>query len=317
VTSPRVALIGARRVRQGLGPFVARDLRAAGATLAGFVGTSPASIEAARRALAEGFGIELRGYPDLEALRAAESPDALAILSPAETHGRWLDAALAAGLHVLCEKPLLWDEPEAPRHARRLARGFDAAGLVLHENCQWPFTLPAFEALHPGALRRPERFAMRLSPASAGRRMLGDALPHALSLLQTLAPAAEARLEGVQLSTRDPSARELEVRFLYAAPPAAIETRVHLVQSQRLPREAGYSVNERSVRREVRPPDYGICFVADGREVAVPDPLGRLVARFVEEVASPPVSRSASRTPEIVQRVELLDALLRAWDAGA
>lgn len=315
MTPPRVALIGARRVRQGLGPFVARELRAAGAQLAGFVGTSPASLEEARRALAEGFGIEARGYLELAALCAAESPDALAILSPAETHGRWLDAALAAGLHVLCEKPLLWDEPDPLCHVRRLARGFDAAGLVLHENCQWPFTLPAFAALHPGELQRPERFAMRLSPASRGRRMLGDALPHALSLLQALAPAAEARLEEVRFSTRDASAAELEVRFVYAAPPAAVEARVHLVQSDAVPREAGYGVNDRSVRREVRPPDYRICFVGNGREVAVPDPLGQLVARFVEQVASPPARRSASRSPEIVQRVELLDALLRAWDA--
>ncbi len=316
MTPPRVALIGARRVRQGLGPFVARDLVAAGAWLAGFVGTSPASLEAARRALAEGFGIEARGYLDLDTLRAAEAPDALAILSPAESHGRWLDAALAAGLHVLCEKPLLWDEPDAPGHARRLARGFDAAGLVLHENCQWPFTLPDFAALHPGALERPERFAMRLSPSSTGRRMLGDALPHALSLLQALSPAEQTRLEDVRFSTREASAGELEVSFVYAAPPAAIEARVHLVRSDAVPREAGYAVNGRAVRREVRPPDYRICFVADGREVAVPDPLGRLVARFVEEVASPPARRSASRTAEIVQRVELLDALLRAWDAG-
>jgi hypothetical protein len=303
-------------VRQGLGPFVARDLVAAGAGIAGFVGTSAASLEAARRALAEDFGIEARGYLDLDALRAAESPDALAILSPAESHGRWLDAALDARLHVLCEKPLLWDEPDAPGHARRLARGFDAARLVLHENCQWPFTLPEFAALHPGALERPERFAMRLSPASTGRRMLGDAMPHALSLLQALVPAGEARLEEIRFSSRDAAVADLEVRFVYAAPPAAIEARVRLVQGDSLPREAGYAVNGRAVRREVRPPDYRICFVADGREVAVPDPLGRLVGRFVQEVASPPARRSASRTPEIVQRVELLDALLRAWDAG-
>ena len=36
---PRVGIIGARRRRQGLGPFVARDLRAAGAEIPCFLAT--------------------------------------------------------------------------------------------------------------------------------------------------------------------------------------------------------------------------------------------------------------------------------------
>ena len=42
------------------------------------------------------------------ALVAAEAPDALAILSPSDTHESHLHAALGAGLDVLCDKPLVW-----------------------------------------------------------------------------------------------------------------------------------------------------------------------------------------------------------------
>ncbi len=48
MSGPRVGLIGARRKRQGLGPFVARDLRAAGVEVACLLGTSPETARAAR-----------------------------------------------------------------------------------------------------------------------------------------------------------------------------------------------------------------------------------------------------------------------------
>ena len=56
MTAARVGLIGARRRRQGLGPFVARDLVAAGASVPCFLGTSEETLEAARRELEERAG---------------------------------------------------------------------------------------------------------------------------------------------------------------------------------------------------------------------------------------------------------------------
>ena len=89
----RVALIGARRVRQGLGPFVARDLLAAGAEVPCFLATSEQTREAAARALREQCGLEARGHLDLDAMLAREALDGLAILTPAECHAENLEAA--------------------------------------------------------------------------------------------------------------------------------------------------------------------------------------------------------------------------------
>ena len=206
--------MGAGRRRQGLGPFVARDLVAAGAEIPGFVVTSAASRDAVTRAWAADLGIASRGHLDLASLLRAERLDALAILSPAETHERHLEAALEAGLHVLCEKPFVWGRPQLGATARRLALAFDARGLLLWENCQWPYTLPAFERLHPGALSgAPRRLAMRLQPASRGAQMLGDCVPHVLSLVQALLPGGSGRIERLRFTGADPDPDRLDLGF--------------------------------------------------------------------------------------------------------
>ncbi len=188
MSGPRVGLIGARRKRQGLGPFVARDLRAAGVEVACLLGTSPETAAAASRQLLDRHGIEPQGYVDLEQMLGDQHLDALAILSPAETHGTYLERALSADLHVLCEKPLLWGAPQLAKRSESLVRRYAERGLLLWENCQWPYTLPAFRELHPDSTGTPRHFAMQLSPISSGAGRLGDAMPHVLSMLQALCP---------------------------------------------------------------------------------------------------------------------------------
>lgn len=305
-----VGVIGARRKRQGLGPFVVRDLRAGGAEVPCFLATSEVTRDAARRDLAERCGVEARGYLDLEAMLSAEKLDALAILSPAETHERYLNAALAAELHVLCEKPLVWGRPDLAATAARIAGAFEARGLAVWENCQWPYTLRAFEALHPGALEAPPRcFEMRLRPASRGAQMLGDAMPHALSLLQTLVPGPAPAVEEPTFSSGDPEARELTVEFLYRTRTAASRVQVQLKQADSYPREAELAIDGRRARRLVALEGYRLSFTADGRTVPVADPLGLLIADFVREL-SDRCGTAASRSGEIAARMQLLEAIV-------
>ena len=49
--APRIAIVGARRVRQGLGPFVTRHLVSLGAEVPAFLGTSASTIDVAAREL--------------------------------------------------------------------------------------------------------------------------------------------------------------------------------------------------------------------------------------------------------------------------
>jgi predicted dehydrogenase len=303
----RVGIVGARRRRRGLGPFVARDLRAAGAEIAGFLATSPATRDATARALSA------PGYLDLDAMLAAEPLDALAVLSPAETHARYLEAACAAGLHVLSEKPLVWGEPGLARIAARIAVAFDARGLLLWENCPWPYALPALEALHPGATARaPRRFEMRLQPASRGVAMLGDAMPHVFSLLQALNPGDKPAVLEPRFSRRDAAADELVVRFVYRSDAAATRVRATLVRTEAVPSRAVLAVDGRVAQRVVSPDDYRLAFADGDRSVPVPDPLTLLVADFVRALEA---GRAASRSREIVQRMALLETLVAAYGA--
>ena len=312
---PRIALIGARRVRQGLGPFVARHLTRAGAEVVGFLGTGEAAVRAAYDELETEAGIRPPGYTDLERLLERETPDALAILSPSRHHEPYLEAALAAGLHVLCEKPLLWGRPGLASRVEELCRAYHAAGLLLVENCQWPHVLPAFWQLHPeGEQEPPHSFGMRLTPASRGAEMIGDALPHALSLLGALAPGPGARIEGLAFSTRDPECGELVLDFCYTTPERAIQARVELIRGDTLPRKAGLTINGRAARRRVRMNDSYALFLGDGkREVALPDPLEAHLVQFLSELAGVRAGRRPEFPAEILQRATLLEETLTTF----
>lgn len=313
---PRVGILGARRRHQGLGPFVARHLAAAGASVPCFAGTSAATVAEARADLTQALGVPPTGYTDARRMLAAERLDALAVLTPVEHHAEGLELALERGLPVLCEKPLVWGDATALARGRALVDAFRARGLLLVENCQWPYTLPAFEALHPGALARPaRRFAMHLSPASSGERMLVDALPHFLSLLQALADAPEAAIEDVRFSTRDPAASALDLTLLWKARAGAIDASFALRASDRLPRAAGYAIDDRVAERRVSLPDYTQFFADGPREVPLPDPLAMLLADFVARLRE---GRADPDEPaRIALRLEALERIARVFRGGA
>lgn len=314
MSAPRVGIVGARRRRQGLGPFVARDLVAAGAQVPCFLVTRPESVAPAQAALFEAARIEPRAYLDLAEMLARERLDALAILSPAEHHAEHLDAAAGAGLHVLCEKPFVWQVPDPAARARELLEAFGAKGLLVFENCQWPCTLPAFECLHPGALDAPpRRFEMELVPRSRGLQSLADALPHALSLLQALVPGEQVRVEGIGFSTRDPASDRLTVRFRYRTESHTCDAEVSLARGETLPRHAAYALDGRRARRVVTPPDYRLSFEDAGRSVPIADPLTQLVSEFVATVMDAPRGTASPRARRIHQRMQLLAALAAAY----
>jgi len=320
VKRPRVGLIGARRRRQGLGPFVARDLLAAGAEVPCFLATSEQTREAAARTLFELCGLEAaRGYLDLDEMLAREELDALAILSPATCHAEHLEAALRGGVDVLCEKPFVWEVPDLVGRTRELVDGIEARGRVLWENCQWPYTLPAFEALHPGALAAPpQRFEMELQPASRGLRSLADSMPHPLSLLQALVPGAEARVEDVWFSTRDPASATQTVRFHYCGGGHRVASEVRLEQNETPPRRAAFALDGRRACRLVSPEDYRLSFADANRSVPVPDPLALLIADFVAALGDAPGEGRRTRGREINQRMQLLADIAGAYqDEGA
>jgi len=100
----RVAIAGTGFI----GAVHAHAARRAGAHVVGVAASSPErSREAAQR-----LGVE-RPFDDAMALATAPDVDVVHICTPNHLHGPLASAALAAGKHVVCEKPLALDAAEA------------------------------------------------------------------------------------------------------------------------------------------------------------------------------------------------------------
>lgn len=79
------------------------------------------------------------------------SIDAVYIPLPNTEHVRWTLAAIAAGKHVLCEKPLVLD----PRDVDRIAAAASAAGVIVEEGFMYrhePLTAKVVSLLNDGAV---------------------------------------------------------------------------------------------------------------------------------------------------------------------
>ncbi|MHA7220967.1 Gfo/Idh/MocA family protein [Arthrobacter sp. RHLT1-20] len=102
----------------------ARAVRAVGAIPAGVASSTPESAEAASVRL--GLG---PAFSSVEQLLADDSIDVVHICTPNTTHAELTEAAIRAGKHVICEKPLATSAADGAR-LTRLAADADAVGVV-------------------------------------------------------------------------------------------------------------------------------------------------------------------------------------------
>jgi predicted dehydrogenase len=115
------------RVRAGIvgtgfmGTVHARAVRRAGGVVAAVVGSSPESS----RAGAERIGAELAA-DSVEELLSTADVDVVHVCTPNATHAPLVRQVIAAGRHVVCEKPLAVE----PAEAEELVRLASAAGVT-------------------------------------------------------------------------------------------------------------------------------------------------------------------------------------------
>jgi hypothetical protein len=161
------------------------------------------------RIAADALGIPV-AHASYEALLAADDVDAIYVPLPNDLHAPWTIAAVEAGKHVLCEKPLAMDAAEA----RSMAAAADAAGVKLAEAFMYrhhPSWVEAVRLVREGAIgelrRRPElvqllqrRSRQHPQPPRARRRR---AHGHRLLLHQPL-PLAVRRGAGRRAGDRAP-----------------------------------------------------------------------------------------------------------------
>jgi predicted dehydrogenase len=123
----RVAIIGS-----GMIGTVHRDAaRAAGAEVIGVLGSSP---DRSHQVAAE-WGVA-RGYADIDEL-LRDRPDVVHVCTPNDTHFTYSQAVIAAGIHIICEKPLAISTAQA----QELADAAHAANVIA--------TVPFVYRYHP------------------------------------------------------------------------------------------------------------------------------------------------------------------------
>ena len=159
---------GGKKLR---GAFIGFGNVAANGHLPGWLARQDAAIVAAadathgRREIFLGLCPGARWFASSDELLAAEGIDFVDICTPPGSHARLIDRALARGLHVLCEKPLVTRAEDA------LALAAARRGRVIHTVHNWlqaPICRKVSEVIGAGALgavRRIEWQTLRTQPA--------------------------------------------------------------------------------------------------------------------------------------------------------
>lgn len=277
------------------------------------VGSRLATAQRAAAALEPLLGhrpVPLAHSDDVERL-----PDlhGLAIAAPHEVHAPWLRWAVGRGLHVLCEKPLVWGSADAVSVAGALSRRCAQRGLHLWVLAQWPLALEAFARLHPGLdLAQARTLEVHLSPPSRGPQMVPDSLPHALSLAYALCPGERPRVEQVEAGWDDEEGVRAHVAWTHVAGERHLSVRVRLAQGGASPRPLALAVDGHWARREVDGACYTMELVDGERRVPLEDPYAALAARFVRALAQGEAARVDASAQHGVAHLLQLAA---AWPA--
>lgn len=316
----RIGLMGPSRSRQGLGPFLARYAESCGASVLACVGSSSESSRRGALELEDWLGHEVRPYADLPTMIAGESSqgaplDALVIASPHASHEAALHEAANAGLHVLCEKPIIWGGEDLAGRVESILDAFVRANCVLQINTQWPYTLPAYFRLFPSVAQTTlDRFECRFSPISRGELQIPDAMPHPLSLLQALSPSGEDQLEDLRIDFPDHASGAQTFTFVWPGDAGPIDCTVRFEVHENLPRPAEYGIQGHMAHRVIQMPAYELSFRGEfalvrdsggpaSGEVDFADPMGTLVEDFLSFVRN---GRTQKPDYSPLQRIRML-----------
>ncbi|MCS7224330.1 MAG: Gfo/Idh/MocA family oxidoreductase [Armatimonadetes bacterium] len=211
-----MAIVGAR----GFGRFHAQWYARLGCQVIAFVSSSAKTLKQNSEALRQVVpNFQGRGYDSLEQMLEMEKPDAVSICSPPHLHLDQVFLCLRHGVHVMCEKPLVWlgaaEGGEALCQAKRLVRTVEETKRIFAINTQYAAAWTYLADLFP-SIGKSDQISLtiqaRLKPQpSSPLDLWVDLGPHPLSLLFRIFPQLvnppdrlEAEAVGQSLSLRFP-----------------------------------------------------------------------------------------------------------------
>lgn len=260
--SLRAAVAGA----SGIGKHHAKWLQTLGAEVVAVVGSTAATAAATAAALKEQFGFETAPYASLPAMLEHEDPDLLHICTPPELHHRHVLEAAAHRCHLLCEKPLTWDDTQTPEtlvaQAREMVARTERPGRLTATNLQYTAVPAAYYAVCEQAkvdLDPPRRFFMHMD--SRRERNVYEVIwrelsPHCLSVMMAFCGPGTLVHGSIELLLGE---RQDRARFLYQqAAGGAVECEIVVGTVLEGPLTRRFGINEVLVDYEGRNDPSGV-----------------------------------------------------------
>ena len=290
--SLKVAVAGA----SGIGKHHAKWFDRWGCQVVGFLGTSEPTCRATEQKLRELFPFTGRGYTDFASLLGDTHPDVVDVCTPNGAHYEIAAAALDAGCHVLCEKPLIWEDSQDDILARAgaLVARARASQKLLGVATQYAAAPRAYDQLYgSGARNEPpavtEMYA-EMETLSRGRQrdandIWVDMGPHPLSLLLAWFPEGSIDTETLSVQFSGTTAR---ARFDFCDTVTRCHVDITARDKTEGPPVRRFGLNGYLVDCSGRPDAAGTyCSVlSDGsREVVVEDFMSYLIQQFCEAVS--------------------------------
>lgn len=201
--SPRgIAPLGVVVVGAGYwGPNLVRNFRASANW--DLVGVCDLDADRARKVIGNRSTVEV--FTDLAQVLDREDVDAVAVATPAATHAPIALAALAAGKHVVVEKPLA-DSPESAAHMVRTAEQAERVLMIDHTYCYTPAVQHIRQVIAEGVLGEIlyiDSVRINLGLVQPDVDVFWDLAPHDLSILDFVLPGG-LRPTSVSATGSDP-----------------------------------------------------------------------------------------------------------------
>jgi len=284
------AVIGA----SGIGKHHAKWLNNLGCDVAAFVGTTPDSVQATGEMLRNDLGIDAVGYIDVGDMLKEVEPAIVNICGPPEFHYVHFMAAAPSNCHIMCEKPLTWDQDKGLDQLLLEAREMAEYGSIdeVHAiNTQYTAAPAAYYALCEQIgldAGPPEKFFMQIDSRNTNKiyaRVWVDLASHPLSVLTVF--CGNGRIvpgsEDVVISEK-----EVVARFLYQpadGPVCQAEILVRAWCTEKLVRRFG--INDLIADCEGRNDENGVFrtyLTLDGHEAESDDFMYVSLSRFVAAI---------------------------------
>ena len=196
----KVAVLGA----SGVGKTHARWFARHGCEVVAFLGSTNTSVVATEESLRALFDFSGQGFNNLEKLLDETQPEAVCVSTPPQFHFAQVQACLERGIHVLCEKPLVYAPGRPMREsltaARDLVKLADKKGLVFGTQLQYGAATPILCKLAGTTFYDVGDFAMEMETANPRasrdpKELWIDLAPHPISIAQFLGGEGAQLLE--------------------------------------------------------------------------------------------------------------------------